>query len=93
MAGEAMAQHMRVQVLAQLAYTGLAHAQLHCPRADASALLTDKHRAISRIGQRTQRQPTTRQFCRFYWTRNKNCGGCAVVVEYSICGIQLPQSD
>lgn len=57
MAGEAVPEHVRVQVLAQLAHTGLAHPQLHRTRAQAAPLLADEHRAIGGIAQRPQRQP------------------------------------
>ena len=57
MAGKAVAEHVRVQVLAQFAHAGLAHAQLDGARPQAAALLADKQRVIQRVGQGAQRQP------------------------------------
>ncbi|MNG33126.1 hypothetical protein D3C84_1193010 [compost metagenome] len=57
MAGEGMTQHVRVQVLAEFADTGLAHPQLYRARPEAAPLLADEYRAIGRFGQRPQRQP------------------------------------
>ncbi|MOA48252.1 hypothetical protein D3C78_1709760 [compost metagenome] len=57
MAGEGVAQHVRVQVLAELAHAGLAHAQLDRPWCQALAATADEQRAIRRIGQGAQQQP------------------------------------
>ncbi|MNN18550.1 hypothetical protein D3C81_1317620 [compost metagenome] len=46
MAGEGVPQHVRMQVLAQLAHAGLAHAQLDRPRAQALAALADEQRLV-----------------------------------------------
>jgi hypothetical protein len=54
MAGEAVAQHMRMQVLTQLAHAGLTYPQLHRTRADTPALLADKYCAVGWVGQRAQ---------------------------------------
>lgn len=57
MAGEGVPQHVRVQVLAQLADAGLAHPQLDRPRRQALAAATDEHRTVFRSGLGAQRQP------------------------------------
>src|SRR3989344_1698910 len=62
MTGEAVAQHMRVQVLAQLTHAGLAHAQLHRAWTNTPTLLADKYRAVARVRQHTQWQPLLHRF-------------------------------
>ncbi len=57
MAGEGVPQHVRVQVLAQLADAGLAHSQLDRPWRQALAAAADEHRSVFRSGLGAQRQP------------------------------------
>lgn len=56
-AGEGMAKHVRVQVLAKLALAGGLHPQLDGPRAQAFALAGDEHRAVLRAADAAQAQP------------------------------------
>ncbi|MOA69140.1 hypothetical protein D3C78_1971510 [compost metagenome] len=57
MAGEGVSQHMRVQVLSQLALAGGLDPSLDRPSANTPAFLTDEHRIVYRVGQFAQRQP------------------------------------
>ncbi|MNE39878.1 hypothetical protein D3C80_1338560 [compost metagenome] len=57
MAGEGMAKHVRVQVLAQLALAGRLHAHLDGPRAQAIALAGNEHGAVARAADAAQAQP------------------------------------
>ncbi len=64
MAGEAVAQHVRMQALAQLAGAGSLHPFVHRALAETAALLADEYRAVGRIGQRPQRQPGAQRLAR-----------------------------
>ncbi|MCY1428544.1 hypothetical protein D9M71_444330 [compost metagenome] len=57
MAGKRVPQHVRVQVLAQLAGTSGLHAQLNGPWAEPSALLADEYGAVLRATASAQGQP------------------------------------
>jgi hypothetical protein len=59
-----VSEHVRVQVLAQLAHAGLAYPQLDRAGAEALALTADEHGAILWIGQRAQWQPGVHRFTR-----------------------------
>ncbi|MCY1286076.1 hypothetical protein D9M70_350350 [compost metagenome] len=85
MAGEAVAQHVRVQVLAEFAHAGLAHAQLDRPRAEAAALLADEHRAVGRPALRAQRQPGFQRGARLAADR-QHAGLAALAVDFDQTG-------
>ncbi|MNL50425.1 hypothetical protein D3C87_1734390 [compost metagenome] len=65
MAGKGMPQHVRVQVLSQLAFSSGLDPYLNRPGAEAATLLADEHGVVRRIGHGPQRQPLLQRFARF----------------------------
>ena len=57
MAGEGMAKHVRVQVLAQLTLTGGLYPQPNCLGADAIALAGDEHCTVAWVADAAQAVP------------------------------------
>eukprot|EP01132_Coremiostelium_polycephalum_P023529 gene23528-28024_t len=61
-AGKGVPEHVRVQVLPQLALAGGLDPHLYGPGPETPALLADKHRVVRRVGQGAQGQPQQQGF-------------------------------
>ncbi|MNL04312.1 hypothetical protein D3C87_1248800 [compost metagenome] len=70
-AGEGVAQHVRVQVLPQFTFAGQFHSHLNRPWTEASALLADEYGVVCGVGHGPQRQPLFEGFAGLFAHRQQ----------------------